>query len=265
MAIGTKGNQIIYLNIYKQVYYPDHLKLVHEMKNKGTNKDEEDTPLESDDEDFEQHGLINDFNIKSIGIEEEKSNDLSKSMIRQGSTVDKKEQARKESQALIDQVKYSIVAQGFHQGEISCMDICIQRPIIATMSKADSTIRVWNYDSGECELSKSYHSLQKEFQNSNQTYLQSLALHPSGFYMAIGFIDKVKIYHLMQSELREYRSLDVKNCHTMKFSNGGQLLACCDFKDIHVYNSYTLDKQIEKKQPLPSNQVNNIDFNENDT
>jgi len=51
----------------------------------------------------------------------------------------------------------------------------------------------------------------------------------------------------------------------MKFSNGGQLLACCDFKDIHVYNSYTLDKQIEKKQPLPSNQVNNIDFNENDT
>jgi len=82
MAIGTKGNQIIYLNIYKQVYYPDHLKLVHEMKNKGTNKDEEDTPLESDDEDFEQHGLINDFNIKSIGIEEEKSNDLSKSMIR---------------------------------------------------------------------------------------------------------------------------------------------------------------------------------------
>ena len=71
MAIGTKGNQIIYLNIYKQVYYPDHLKLVHEMKNKGINKDEEDTPLESDDEDFEQNGLINDQKIKSIGIEEE--------------------------------------------------------------------------------------------------------------------------------------------------------------------------------------------------
>ena len=131
------------------------------------------------------------------------------------------------------------------------------------MSKEDSTIRVWNYDTGECELNKSYVSLQKEFQSSNQTYLQSIALHPSGIYLAIGFIDKVKIYHLMQSEIRLYRSLDIKNCHVMKFSNGGQLLACVDLKDISIFNSYTLDKP--KKTPGPSNMVSNIDFNDNDT
>ena len=92
--------------------------------------------------------------------------------------------------------------------------------------------------------------------------MQSIALHPSGFYMAIGFIDKVKVYHLMQSEIREYRSLDIKNCHTMKFSNGGQLLACCDYKDLHVFNSYTLDRYTDKKDTkLPSTQVNYIDFN----
>jgi WD40 repeat protein len=154
----------------------------------------------------------------------------------------KKLAAKKENQALIDEIKYFAVASGFHSGEISYMDICIQRPIIATLSKTDSTIRVWNYDTGECELSKSYVSLQKEFASSNQTYLQSIALHPSGFYLAIGFIDKVKIYHLMQSEIRMYKSLDIKNCHTMKFSNGGQLLACVDLKDISIFNSYTLDK-----------------------
>jgi len=60
------------------------------MKNKGANKDEEDTPLESDEEDFEQIGLINDAKIKSIGIAEEKPNELSKSLTR-ATTIDKKE------------------------------------------------------------------------------------------------------------------------------------------------------------------------------
>jgi WD40 repeat protein len=83
----------------------------------------------------------------------------------------KKQAEKREIQALIDEIRYFTVASGFHQGEISCMDICIQRPIIATLSKGDSTIRVWNYDTGECELMKSYSNLQKEFQSSNQTYL----------------------------------------------------------------------------------------------
>lgn len=115
------------------------------------------------------------------------------------------------------------------------MDICIQRPIIATLSKEDSTIRVWNYASGQCEFEENYEKMQETVQGTNNTYLQSIALHPSGFYMAIGFIDKVKIYHLMQAELREFQVLDIKNCHIMKFSNGGQILACVDIKDISLF------------------------------
>ena len=71
--------------------------------------------------------------------------------------------------------------------------------------------------------------------------------------MAVGFIDRVKIYHLMQSDIREYRSLDIKNCHTMKFSQGGQYLACIDLKDISIFHSFVLEKP--KKMPCPSNQV----------
>lgn len=81
--------------------------------------------------------------------------------------------------------------------------------------------------------------------------------------MAISFIDKVRVYHLMQSEIREYRTLDLKNCHTVKFSNGGQLLVCIDFKEISIFNSYYLDKP--RKMQTPSSLVRNIDFNENDT
>ena len=258
MAISTKNNQILYMNLHQQVYFPDHLKLITEMKKAKHADSDSDSSDGSDEEDK--------IKLKSQGIEEEdiimRAEEARKNK-NLNSVEMKKLMSKKENQALIDEVKYFAVANGFHTGEISYMDICIQRPIIATLSKTDSTIRVWNYDTGECELNKSYLSLQKEFASSNQTYLQSIALHPSGFYMAIGFIDKVKIYHLMQSEIRMYKSLDIKNCHTMKFSNGGQLLACVDLKDISIFNSYTLDKP--KKQPGPSGQVSNIDFNDNDT
>lgn len=170
--------------------------------------------------------------------------------------------AKKEKENLIDKINYEVVGSGFHQGEVSSMDICIQRPIIATLSKADSTIRVWNYASGDCELNKGYHSLQNEFKNSNVTYLQSIALHPSGFYLAIAFIDKVKIYHLLDNDIREYRVLEAKGQHLIKFSNGGQYLACVDQKDLSVYYSYTLEKP--RKISCPPD-VSNLDFNDNDT
>ena len=44
----------------------------------------------------------------------------------------------------------------FSKGEISMMDCCIQRPVIATLSKVDSTVRLWNYESGVCELVTTY-------------------------------------------------------------------------------------------------------------
>jgi len=42
-------------------------------------------------------------------------------------------------------VKFDLVCRGFHSGSIDSIDIAIQRPIIVTCSRADSTIRLWNY------------------------------------------------------------------------------------------------------------------------
>jgi len=39
--------------------------------------------------------------------------------------------------------------------------------------------------------------------------------------MAAGFMDKVRIMHVLHDELREFRTLEIKNCNKMKFSNGG--------------------------------------------
>lgn len=58
--------------------------------------------------------------------------------------------------------------------------------------------------------------------------LLSVTLHPSGYYMAAGFVDKVRIMHILHEELLEFRTLEIKNCNKMKFSNGGQILAITD-------------------------------------
>ena len=52
----------------------------------------------------------------------------------------------------------------------------------------------------------------------------SIAMHPSGYYMAAAFIDRVRVMHVLDDELREYRTLDHRSCNKMKFSSGGQYL-----------------------------------------
>ena len=103
--------------MYKQVYQPDYMQIQAEFKKSSGNKD---ALTSSDDESEGPNSKKSLSLIKSVGIHEEvtkekkhKVNELSK------------EKEKKEMQTLIDKIKYNVVAQGFHQGEISCMDICI--------------------------------------------------------------------------------------------------------------------------------------------
>jgi hypothetical protein len=64
--------------------------------------------------------------------------------------------------------------------------------------------------------------------------LLSVALHPSGYYMAAGFLSCVLVMHILHDELRTFKQLkdskgyDLKNVTKMKFSNGGHLLVVSD-------------------------------------
>lgn len=46
------------------------------------------------------------------------------------------------------EIKFELACKGFHSGAISSMDVAAQRPILATCSKQDSTVRLWNYITG---------------------------------------------------------------------------------------------------------------------
>jgi WD40 repeat protein len=125
-------------------------------------------------------------------------------------------------------VKFDLVCKGFHSGPINSMDIATQRPILATCSKDDSTIRLWNYYNNTCEMAREYYVLEDMTIREAAKPLISIAMHPSGYYMAASFIDKVRIYHILHDELRHFRNVDIKNCQQMKFSHGGQWFAAAD-------------------------------------
>ena len=53
-------------------------------------------------------------------------------------------------------VKFDLICSGFHAGAISELHTCAQRPIILTCSLADNTVRLWNYMTNNCELTKDF-------------------------------------------------------------------------------------------------------------
>ena len=72
--------------------------------------------------------------------------------------------------------------------------------------------------------------------------LISVAMHPSGYYMAASFIDKIRVHHILNDEFKHYKNIDIRYCKLMKFSQGGHLFACINEDKILIYNAYTLIK-----------------------
>ena len=98
------------------------------------------------------------------------------------------------------------------------MSICIQRPVIVSASKTDRSVRVWNYRLNRCEVVKYY-------TDKNDTQIECLSVHPSGYYVALGFPDRLRLVHLLHNTLRDYREILLKDVEFLKFSDTGAYLA----------------------------------------
>lgn len=126
------------------------------------------------------------------------------------------------------EISFDLICKGFHSGQISSIDVAVQRPLLLTCSKEDSTIRLWNYETYTCEMAREYYILRDKSIREAAEPLISVAMHPSGYYMAASFIDKIRVHHILHDEFKPYKSIDIRYCKILKFSSGGHLLACVD-------------------------------------
>ncbi|KAI9344641.1 quinon protein alcohol dehydrogenase-like superfamily [Obelidium mucronatum] len=128
-----------------------------------------------------------------------------------------------------DESKLEVFSQPFHHGQITGMDTCIRKPLIATCS-SDKSVRVWNYLDSSSELVKYF---------AEEAY--SVALHPSGLYILVGFSDKLRLMNLLIDDIRPFREFTIRGCRECRFSNGGQYFAAVHGNTIQIYSTWRFE------------------------
>ncbi|KAI9207648.1 WD40-repeat-containing domain protein, partial [Polychytrium aggregatum] len=128
-----------------------------------------------------------------------------------------------------DEAKFNLLAQPFHHGPIIGMDICIRKPLIVTCS-SDKSIRVWNYLENTSELVKYF---------PEEAF--SVAIHPNGLYILVGFGDKLKLMNLLIDDIRPFREFTIRGCRECQFSTGGQYFAAAHGNAIQLYNTWNFE------------------------
>eukprot|EP00747_Dinoflagellata_sp_TGD_P106608 gnl/TRDRNA2_/TRDRNA2_169896_c2_seq1.p1 gnl/TRDRNA2_/TRDRNA2_169896_c2~~gnl/TRDRNA2_/TRDRNA2_169896_c2_seq1.p1 ORF type:complete len:1270 (+),score=343.39 gnl/TRDRNA2_/TRDRNA2_169896_c2_seq1:135-3944(+) len=117
----------------------------------------------------------------------------------------------------------------FHTGAVLGMDICTRKPLVVTCG-ADKSVRVWDYVEKTCELCKFF---------NEEAY--SVAVHPSGFQLIVGFSDKLRMMNLLMEDIQTFRDIPIKACRECRFSNGGQFFAAVNMNQIQIYKTYTAE------------------------
>lgn len=119
---------------------------------------------------------------------------------------------------------------GLNSGGITGMDTCVRKPLVATCGM-DRTVRVWNIVEQRLDLWKAF-----------QEEPFSLAMHPSGLHLVVGFADKLRLMNLLMDDVRTCHEIAIKQCREVKFSNGGNLFAAVNGNVITIFDFNTYNK-----------------------
>uniref|UniRef100_A0A8C7F2S6 Cilia and flagella associated protein 57 n=1 Tax=Oncorhynchus kisutch TaxID=8019 RepID=A0A8C7F2S6_ONCKI len=134
-----------------------------------------------------------------------------------------------------EQVQFEFLSHSFHSGPITGLSVCIRKPIIATCS-LDQSVRIWNVETNTLEL-------YKEFQEE----AFSIALHPFGLFVMVGFSDKLRLMNLLIDDIRTFKEFTVRACRECAFSHGGHLFAAVNGNIIHIYSTTTFENVLNLK------------------
>uniref|UniRef100_A0A4W4FFW9 EML-like second beta-propeller domain-containing protein n=1 Tax=Electrophorus electricus TaxID=8005 RepID=A0A4W4FFW9_ELEEL len=134
-----------------------------------------------------------------------------------------------------EQAQFEFLSHSFHSGVITGLSVCIRKPLIATCS-LDNSVRIWNFETNALEL-------YKEFQEESY----SVALHPSGLFLLVGFSDKMRLMNLLIDDIRTVKEFTVRGCRECAFSQGGHMFAAVNGNVIHIYSATTFDNILNLK------------------
>ncbi|BFY99763.1 hypothetical protein BsWGS_02803 [Bradybaena similaris] len=132
-------------------------------------------------------------------------------------------------------VYFEVMTQLFHSDVITDVDVCIRKPIAVSCS-LDCSIRVWNYESRSLELQKVF---------SEEAF--SIALHPSGLFLMVGFTEKLRLMNIFIDDIVVFKEFSIRSCSECAFSYGGHLFASVIGNVIQLFSTYTFKNTLNLK------------------
>lgn len=75
----------------------------------------------------------------------------------------------------------------------------------------------------------------------------SIALHPSGLYVLVGFSDMLRLMSLLMEDMRVIREFKIKACSECRFSHGGHFFAAVDGQVVRIFDAYTFEPKTQLK------------------
>eukprot|EP00760_Papus_ankaliazontas_P008130 PhM_4_TR13677/c1_g1_i1/m.19400 len=121
------------------------------------------------------------------------------------------------------------LCQAFHSGPITGVAVCVRKPLIATCGK-DRMVCIWNYNNHSREAYKVF---------AHEAC--SIAMHPSGLHILVGFTDRLRFLNLYGDDIREFKNFNVRACVDCRFSTGGQFFALANNAVIQLHLTYTCE------------------------
>ncbi|XP_019854181.1 PREDICTED: cilia- and flagella-associated protein 57 [Amphimedon queenslandica] len=130
---------------------------------------------------------------------------------------------------------FDYLSSSFHHGAITGLDVSLRKPVIATCSM-DKSVRIWNYETNTLDVAK-------EFQE--EAY--SVAIHPSGLFLLVGFSEKLRLMNVLIDDIRPFKEIMIRGCRECSFSNGGHLFAAANANLIQVYGTFSFENTANLK------------------
>jgi len=115
---------------------------------------------------------------------------------------------------------------------------CVRKPLFVSAG-ADRTIRVWSHLKSPAGAPHADRHPEVELVKRFSESIYSLAMHPSGLHLAVGFESGLQLMNLLMEDIRPVKDVPIRRCGAVAFSNGGALFAAASGANVSVYSAYT--------------------------
>lgn len=126
--------------------------------------------------------------------------------------------------------KISYLTIPFHRHKLTAVATCMKQPILVTAA-SDNVLMVWQYTTHPG-------SLTLQIVKYLDDVVQAVAVHPSGFYVVVAHVDRVRIYTIHPDDIAvaQFAYHEIRGCTEIQFANGGHLYALNDEEgNVHVF------------------------------